>query len=270
MSRGVYASRRAEPEDIDGRAAWVRLLISLLLATIGGIGLWAHVIVLPMIQVEFGVDRAAASVPYSITMIGFAIGGMLMGRLVDRFGVVLPIAVSAVSLGIGFFLASRATDYWEFIAIQAVLIGMFGSSSVFGPLVADISHWFVRRRGIAVALVASGNYLAGAIWPPIMQSLIEHGSWRTAYETIGLVCVLTMLPLALLLRRRPPAENLAPAGAVHGNRQVSISPKLLFARLALAGIACCVAMAMPQVHIVAYCGDLGYGPARGAQMLSLM
>lgn len=254
----------------DGLIAWRRLAVSLVLATIGGIGLWAHVIVLPVIQQEFGVDRAGASLPYALTMVAFAAGGMLMGKVLDRFGVVLLISVSAVFLGAGFLLASIATDYWWFVAIQAILIGMLGSSSVFGPLVADISHWFIRRRGIAVALVASGNYLAGAIWPPILNWIIEQDGWRTGYQVVGVVCIVTMIPLAFLLKRPAPPEAAVPANGVHANLQSGLSSNRLFAVLALAGIACCVAMAMPQVHIVAYCGDLGFGAARGAEMLSLM
>lgn len=254
----------------DSPAAWRRLLISLTLATVGGIGLWAHVIVLPIIQAEFGVDRAGASLPYALTMVAFAIGGMLMGRMLDRYGVVRLIAVSAVFLATGFVVASLATEYWVFVLVQAVFIGMLGSSSVFGPLVADISRWFVQRRGIAVALVASGNYLAGAIWPPVLNAIIEWDGWRTAYLLVGVTCVLVMLPLAFLMREPAPEPGMAPEHGAHAYRQTRVPPGRLFFLLALAGIACCVAMSMPQVHIVAYCGDLGFGPARGAEMLSIM
>lgn len=256
---------------IDSRAAWWRLALSMVLATIGGIGLWAHVIVLPEIQAEFGVDRAAASLPYSITMVLFAIGGVLMGRMFDRFGARLPVAISAVFLGAGFVLAGMATNYWQFIAVQAIFVGMLGSSSVFGPLVADISLWFLRHRGIAVAIVASGNYLAGTVWPPFLRMMIDSGGWRYAYIVTGVICVVTMLPLALLLRPSPQASDSAGiANSVHQQKHVDMPPNVLLALLALASIACCVAMAMPQVHIVAYCADLGYGPARGTQMLSIM
>lgn len=256
---------------IDSSAAWWRLVLSVLLATIGGIGLWAHVIVLPEIQTEFGVDRAGASLPYSITMVCFAIGGVFMGRLFDRFGARLPIAISAVFLGLGFVLAGNATSYWNFIVVQALFVGMLGSSAVFGPLVADISLWFVRNRGIAVAAVASGNYLAGTVWPPFIRMMIEQSGWRWAYIVTGIVCVVTMLPLSMLLRRSPTnSDSVAATSSVHGSRKVGVSPNVLLGLLALAGVACCVAMAMPQVHIIAYCADLGYGPARGAQMLALM
>ena len=167
--------------------------------------------------------------------------------------------------------AASATALWQFMLAQALLIGMLGSSATFGPLVADVSLWFVRRRGIAVAIVASGNYLAGTLWPPLLQAAIAAVGWRQAHVGIGVLCVLTMLPLALLLRRRAPAEDTGvPLSARAITDTLRMSPATLQVLLVIAGLSCCIAMSMPQVHIVAYCADLGYGPARGAEMLSLM
>jgi MFS family permease len=265
---GGNAAGAARP---DSAYAWWRLLAALALSTMGGIGLWSVVVSLPAIQAEFGVDRADASLPYTATMVGFAVGGVLMGRLADRFGIVLPAVLGALMLGIGYVAAASATALWQFMLAQALLIGMLGSSATFGPLVADVSLWFVRRRGIAVAIVASGNYLAGTIWPPLLQAAIAAIGWRQAHVGIGVLCVLTMLPLALFLRRRAPAEDAGvPLGARDLAETLRMSPGTLQALLVLAGLACCIAMSMPQVHIVAYCADLGYGPARGAEMLSLM
>ena len=255
---------------VDGAYAWRRLAISLAISTIGGVGLWSAVLVLPAIQAEFGVDRAGASLPYTATLIGFAVGGVAMGRLADRFGIRLPLLLGAAMLGLGYLAAAAAASYWQFVLAQALLIGMLGSSPSFGPLVADVSHWFRRRRGIAVAIVASGNYLAGTIWPPILQHAIAGIGWRGTHVGIGIFCLVTLLPLILLLGRRTSfdAGSRAAAGAVPDTPPVP--PAILQGLLVLAGLACCVAMSMPQVHLVAYCVDLGYGPARGAQMLSLM
>jgi MFS family permease len=248
-----------------------RLLASLALSTIGGIGLWSVVVALPVIEAEFGVDRGGASLPYTATMIGFALGGVLMGRLADRFGIVAPIVLGACMLGAGYLAAAAATSLWQFVLAQALLIGLLGSSATFGPLVADVSLWFKRRRGIAVAVVASGNYLAGTLWPPLLQHAMAAVGWRQAHVAIGIVCMLTMLPLALALRRRAPVEDRGGAGPLRAFPGVArLSPSALQALLVVAGLACCIAMSMPQVHIVAYCADLGYGPARGAEMLSLM
>jgi MFS family permease len=264
----MAAKRVYEP---DSAYAWWRLVASLVIATVGGIGLWSSVVVLPVVEAEFGVDRGGASIPYTATMIGFAIGGVTMGRLADRFGIVVPLLIGSVMLGLGYVAASQAASYWQFVAIQALMIGMLGSSAAFGPLVADVSHWFRRRRGIAVAIVASGNYLAGAIWPPLLTQAIESVGWRQAHLWLGLLCLAVMLPLTFLLKRRAPLDGPSAVngevGLVHGP---NASPATLQALLVLAGIACCVAMAMPQVHMIAYCGDLGYGPARGAEMLSIM
>lgn len=261
---------RAASYEPDGRYAWWRLLASLALSTIGGIGMWSAVVVLPAIEAEFQVDRGGASLPYTATLVGFAVGGVLLGRLADRRGIRLPVLIGTAMLGLGYLLAALSTAYWQFVLAQAVLIGMLGSAATFGPLVADVSHWFVRRRGIAVAIAASGNYLAGTLWPPLLQHATAAFGWRHAYLGIAALCVATMLPLALLLGRRAPDLDPGAPAASPSAAGLPLSPAALQALLVLAGIACCVAMSMPQVHIVAYCGDLGYGPARGAEMLSVM
>jgi len=233
--------------------------------------MWSVVVALPAIQADFGVDRAAASLPYTLTMLGFAGGGVLMGQLADRFGVTLPVIVSTTALGVGYIAVGQSSSLWQVAIAHGLLIGV-GTSATFAPLMADISHWFMRRRGIAVAIAASGNYLAGTIWPPVVQHFIGTSGWRATYIGVGIFCLITMLPLALLLRRRIEAHHSVAANAAATLRQASLpmSPTTLQVLLCIAGIACCVAMSMPQVHIVAYCGDLGYGVARGADMLSLM
>lgn len=265
------AIRSGDPHAPDSAYAWWRLAVSLAISTIGGVGLWSAVVVLPTIQAEFGVDRGGASLPYTATLIGFALGGLGMGRLADRFGIRLPLTIGAAMLGLGYLAAASAASYGQFVLAQAVLIGLLGSSATFGPLVADVSHWFLRRRGIAVAIVASGNYLAGAIWPPILQHAIATVGWRQTHLGIGAFCLVTMLPLTFLLRRRIRFDgDSTAAGQPSSLRHPPVSPAMLQGLLVLAGVACCVAMSMPQVHMVAYCGDLGYGPARGAEMLSIM
>jgi MFS family permease len=251
----------------DSRYSWIRMAISLALASIGGIGIWAGIITLPVIQQEFGVDRSGGALPYTLTMIGFAIGGILMGRVADRFGVMLPMIISTLTLSAGFILSAMAPTYWTYIAAQAGLIGLLGTSTTFGPLVADISLWFKKHRGIAVAVVASGNYLAGAIWPKILTWSIAEYGWRTSFTAIGILILITMLPLSLLLR---PRADMAEQSATTATTAPQTGTPFVQVMLVLAGLACCVAMSMPQVHLIAYCVDLGYGPARGADMLSLL
>jgi MFS family permease len=256
---------------IDSRYAWWRLAASLALSTIGGIGLWSVVVSLPAIEAEFGVDRGDASLPYLATMLGFAAGGLVMGRLADRFGIMVPVMISAFALGLGYVAAASATNLWQFMAVQALLVGFLGSSATFAPLLADVSLWFVKRRGIAIAIVASGNYLSGTLWPPLLQYAIETVGWRQAHVGIGIICFITILPLAFALRRRAPLDHITETMSANNHAsQINMSPASLQRLLILAGLACCIAMAMPQVHIVAYCADLGYGSQRGAEMLSVM
>ncbi len=257
----------------DSPYACLRLATALLLMTIGGAGMYALAVALPPIQAEFGVDRGAASLPYTLTMVGFGLGGILMGRLSDRFGVIVPVLLGGSCLGLGFIAAGLAPNLFLFALAHGLLIGFLGCSGTFAPLVADISMWFSRHRGIAVAICISGNYLAGAIWPPVLQHFFDTAGWRATYIGVGLFSLAVVVPLALVLRRRPP---LPAAGAVsqatktlHA-RPFGLAPNTLMVLLSAAGVGCCVAMSMPQVHIVAYCGDLGYGAARGAEMLALM
>jgi MFS family permease len=255
--------------------AWARLAASLALMTIGGSGMYAVAVALPPVQAEFGAARGEASAPYALTMIGFGLGGILMGRLADRFGVMVPVLAGTACLGIGFVAAGAAQTLWQFALVQGVLIGLLGTSATFAPLVADTSLWFTRRRGIAVAICASGNYLAGALWPPILQHFFDAAGWRATFTGVGAFCLAAGIPLALALRRRPPA--LAPAAgagaaaaAASGARPLGLRAPTLLVLLSIAAVSCCVAMSMPQVHIVAYCTDLGYAAARGAEMLAIM
>lgn len=253
----------------DSAYAWWRLAVSLALSTVGGVGLWSVVVVLPAIEVEFAIDRGGASLPYFGTMLGAAFGGVLMGRVADRYGIRVPVLIAAVMLALGYLAAAHATAFWQFLLAQALMIGAFGTSVTFAPLVADVSLWFARRRGIAIAIVASGNYLAGTVWPPALTWAMGEMGWRNAYMGIAAICLVVMLPLSFALARRASTEDLAPLSG-SGPRATAVPPAAVQILLIVAGFACCMAMAMPQVHIVAYCGDLGYGVARGAEMLSLM
>ena len=258
--------------EIDSTPAWMRLAVTLALSTIGGIGMWSVVVALPAVQAEFGVARADASLPYTLTMLSFGVAGIGMGRLSDRFGVLTPVMLGTLLLALGYVAASYAPSLRTYTLAQGILIGA-GSSATFAPLMAHTSLWFVRRRGIAVAIFASGNYLAGALWPPIVEHFIRIEGWRHTHLGIAVFCTLTLVPLTLLLRTKPPAGDhgiTTVTARQQSPAMLGLSPRALQMLLVVAGLSCCVAMSMPQVHLVAYCSDLGYGPARGAQMLSLM
>ncbi|MGR3781750.1 MAG: MFS transporter, partial [Albimonas sp.] len=255
---------------LDGRASWIRLGISLLAAGVGGGAMWSIVVLLPAMEAEFGVDRGEASLAYSATMIGFALGSLGVGRSVDRFGIGPAMGVSALVAALA-YAGSALTGNFLVLAGLQFLIGV-GGAATFGPLVADISLWFGRRRGVAVAVVAAGNYLAGVVWPLVLAPLVETHGWRGATWVLAAAMVLLLGPLSLLLHARVPAdaEGEAAAAAQAARRSAGFTPGGLQALLCVAGIACCLAMATPQIHVVAMCVDLGYGPTAGAGMLSLM
>lgn len=259
-----------DPPTIETAYSWLRLSASILLSTLGCVGLWSLAVALPAVQADFGVLRAGASLPYALTMLGFMIGGILIGRLSDRFGILPPFVGGTVLMGLGYILSASATTLPGFAVISGLTIGL-GSAASFAPLVADASLWFDRHRGLAISIATIGSSLSGVVWTPFLQSAIAAFGWRQTQIGIGLVCLATMLPLALILRRRPPAAPAAVAGS-SGTREAAIDlpPNVTHALLTVAGLCCCVAMAMPQVHLVAYCADLGFSPARGAEMLSVM
>lgn len=254
----------------DSAYSWRRLIASLVFATVICVGSWSVVVVLPAVQAEFAVDRGAASWPYTFMMVGFAGGAMLMGKFVDRHGMPVPILIAAACLGFGYVGAGLSRSLLEF-AFAHLFIGI-GASLGFAPLIADVSHWFVRRRGLAVGICAAGNYLAGAIWSPLIPPLIEAFGWRWLHVGIGVLMIALLAPMAPLFRRRISAQAYASAevASAAARRDLGLSPNAVMLIVGAAGFGCCVAMSMPQVHIVAYCADLGYGAARGAEMLALM
>lgn len=272
MNRPLHA----DPSVIDSRQAAWRLLVALGLVVLGNSSMYVVSVVLPTVQNEFGIDRASASLPYTFMMVCLGIGGIWTGRMADRYGLMKVLWVGALAVAGGFLWAAQSGSIWTF-GLAHGLLGLLGGASTFAPLLADTSQWWNRRRGIAVAICASGNYIAGALWPPLVQHGIETIGWRPTYTLMGLVCGLGMLALSGLMRQRPPLAPPVAAVASGGaapaadrSRPFGLSPSSAQWLLCVAGVGCCVAMSMPQVHIVAYCTDLGYGAARGAEMLSLM
>ncbi len=265
----------ADPSLIDSRHAAWRLLTTLGLVVLGNSSMYVVSVVLPQVQAEFGIGRADASLPYTLMMVCLGLGGLWTGKMADRHGLTPVLLLGAAAVCAGFVGAGMAGSIWIF-GLAHGLMGLIGSAATFAPLMADTALWWNRRRGIAVAICASGNYIAGSVWPPIVQHGIDTIGWRSTYTAMGLFCGLGMALLALRMRQRPPLVLAAPAAVAGGapvvdrSRPFGLAPARAQALLFVAGLACCVAMSMPQVHIVAYCTDLGFGAARGAEMLSLM
>lgn len=264
-----HFSSEAAPFVPDSRQAWWRLVVAVLIASVGAVGMWSVVVVMPVVQAEFAATRGAVSLSATAIFFGFGLGGVIMGRVTDRLGIVSAMAISIVFLVGSYVMAALSTALWQFIIIS-FLMGL-GTSATFAPLMAEASHWFERYRGLAVTIVAAGNYVAGTFWPPLVNWATQTYGWRPTHYAIGLFCGVLMTVLVLVLRQ------IIGGSAVHDHSKappprvdLNLSTNTLTVLLCIASISCCVAMSMPQVHIVSYCGDLGYGPARGAEMLSLM
>ena len=236
----------------------MRLVVAVLIASVGAVGMWSVVVVMPVVQQEFAATRGAVSLAATMIFFGFGLGGVIMGKITDRLGIVPAMAVSIVILAGSYVLAALSTALWQFIFIS-FLMGL-GTSATFAPLMAEASHWFERYRGLAVTIVASGNYIAGTFWPPLINWGTETHGWRATHFGIAIVCAVLMTILLLVLRRIMGSH----AAHDHANAppprvDLNLSTNTLTVLLCIASISCCVAMAMPQVHIVSYCGDLGYG-----------
>jgi MFS family permease len=265
----VDISQHSPPFVPDSRRAWTRLVVAVLIGSLGSVGMWSVVVALPVVQNEFSATRGTASLAFTLVMLGFGSGGVVTGKITDRYGIVAAIGVGVGILGLGYIGAGLSSSIWQFILVH-FLIGL-SSSATFGPLMAEASHWFVRYRGLGVAIAASGNYIGGAIWPPVVNWGMQTAGWRDTHIVIGIFTAVAMTLSLLLLRLLIGSETRrSHVNAPPPRVDLRLSTNTLTAILSLASIACCVAMSMPQVHIVAYCGDLGYGVARGAQMLSLM
>lgn len=235
-------------------------------------GMYASIMVLEPATREFNIGRGTGALPYTMYMIGFGLGNVVLGKIMSKVGIAWLAMLATLCLPSGLYLASQTQELWVFIFMLSVLCGFFGGAFAFGPLVTDISQWFDRRRGLAVGIVISGSYVAGAIWPPLLQNWIDNYGWRQSFVELATVCAVIMLPLSLVyLRKIKDSENSdnENAGVVF-NKPLGVTPLRLQCLLCFAGIGCCAAMAMPQIHIVPHALDLGFEARDGANMLALM
>ncbi len=243
--------------------------MALVIGLVANAGMWAVVVIMPAVEAEFALTRAETSLPYMLSMLGYGLGNFIIGRWVDRVGIATALIGASFGIAVSFFAATQASDIGVLAAVHFVL-GLFAAVG-FAPLMSDISHWFLKWRGTAMALVASANYLSGAVWPTVLAGVLTQSGWRAVYLTLAVITAVVVPFLAMLLRRQvPDAAVGATVETISNSANISMSPARLQICLGLAGVACCVAMSMPQVHIVSYCVGLGYGPVAGAEMLALM
>ncbi len=249
----------------------VRAAAAFLIMVVGTAGMFASTVALKPMQEAFDVSRGSAALPYMAFMVGFGLGGFGMGRFADRLGAMRVAFAGGLTLALGFWIAGHAAELWQAVLVHGLLIGLMGASTTMAPMVADTSLWFDRRRGLAVAVVISGAYVSGMVWPPMLEALVDAYGWRDMYLALGAFAFATLPLLALVLHRPAPRTVLTgPLAAARAARPLGFRMPVLQALLCCAGIGCCVAMAAPQVHAVAMADDLGLDPADGALMLSLM
>ncbi|MBT4487326.1 MAG: MFS transporter [Rhodospirillaceae bacterium] len=257
---------------IEVQYGWVIIFVSLLIHSIGLGAPNVLFVTLKPIAAEMGSDRAMPSLAYSLMMLGTGIGGLGMGWWLDKRGVMEPVLFGAVMIGLGSFLAAQSMGKWNLYLANGILIGLLGKAAMIAPLVANATRWFDRRRGLAVSIIASGQGVAGVCWPPAIRYITDNGGWREAYQFYGVFVLVTMIPLALLLRPKPPAAP-ADAGQSHigaDGRILGLPSNMVQLGLWFAVVGCCAAMAMPTVHLFSYATDLGFPAVRAAELLSLL
>ncbi len=187
---------------LDSASSWQRLLVALLIGLVANAGMWAVVVIMPAVEAEFALTRADTSLPYMLSMLGYGLGNFIIGRWVDRVGIATALTGASFGIAASFFAATQAGNIGVLAAIHFIL-GLFAAVG-FAPLMSDISHWFIKWRGTAMALVASANYLSGAVWPTVLAGVLAQSGWRATYQTLAVITIVVVLPLAVLLRRRVP------------------------------------------------------------------
>jgi MFS family permease len=256
---------------IESRASWVAACVTLAILSVCYGSTLLIVVGLRAMEADLGVPRSVLALAGALGWVGTGLGGIVMGWLADRIGVRNSVLMGAVMVALGLALSATG-QIWAIYLAHGVLIGFLGMGAIYPPLVIYVSRWFDRRRGTAVALISSGQYIAGVVWPAAFERLIAGPGWRVAYLGYAGVVLLAVLPMALLFLRPAPGPASGAgreAARASGTRVLGLRPNAVQAVLCLAGFCCCVPMAIPQSHLVAFCGDIGIGAASGAAMLSV-
>ena len=274
------AMSEANTESVESGYGWWVVIATTLMISVAFGSSYLVVVGLKPIAADFGWPRQIPSAGYALAMFGAGVGGILMGLWSDRRGMAGPALTGAFCLGLGLIAVSQSNSIVTFLGIQLFIVGLLGNGAMTSPLLTNVTHWFDRRMGLAIAIASCGQALGGAIWPPIFRHAMEHHGWRETMLAYGLFSMATLVPLALVLRRPSPrmlsggtaAEKTALAASADQSQTLvlGLRPNTALALLCAAIIGCCVAMSMPLVHIVSYCSDLGFSAARGAEMLSLL
>jgi MFS family permease len=257
---------------IESKTSWVVASMSLLCLGMSFGAPWITAVGLKQIAAEMGDARSVPALASSLVWFGAAAGGILMGHVAERFGIRLTVMFGAVMIGIG-LLISTGGEPWQLYLGHGLFMGLLGNAGLNAPLYVYVSRWFDRRRGSALALLSSGGYIAGFVWPTIFERAIAHFGWRWTMIAYAALEIAVILPVAVIYLRAPP-ETAAPASvaaAADGKPTVlGWHPNVVFVLIAAASFLCCVTMSIPQGHLVAHCTDLGISATVGAAMLSVL
>jgi MFS family permease len=259
------------PRSIENRTSWVVAIVALAVLTVSYGAPLVTVVAMKPIAEEFGTARSAPALAVSLTYVGSGLGGILMGWIAGRIGIRRVVVGCGTMLAAGLAMASFG-GLWALYVCNLLLVGLLGAAGMFSPIMAYLTRWFDDHRGSAVALVSSGQYVAGALWPMLLQVAIGRLGWRHTMLLYAGLALGTIVPLAMLFFRAPPeAASIGMARAKSGARApvLGLPPNLVTGLLALAIFCCCTTMAMPLSHMVAFCSDIGIGPTHGAAMLSM-
>ena len=257
---------------IETRTSWIVACVALAILSVSYGAPLIAVVALKPIAAELGTTRSAPTLAGSFAYLGSGLGGIAMGWLSERVGVRATVMFGACMIGLGLVVSTLGGLTWLYLG-HGLLIGLIGAAGIFAPLMAYVSRWFDRKRGTAIALISSGQYIAGTVWPALFQIGIGQIGWRRTMMAYAGLVVVVVLPLAIVFLRRPPehaAIGSIAAGPVAGRPVLGMNPNLALALLSTATFFCCVTMSMPLAHLVAFCSDLGFAPTHGPAMLSLL
>ena len=257
---------------IESRASWVAACVTLAILSISYGGSLLVVVALKPIQETLGTDRSVVALAGALVWVGTGLGGIMTGRLADRIGIRACVAIGAVMMAAGLALSSTGTE-WSLYVGHGLLIGLVGNGAIFAPLVVYVSRWFDRRRGSALALISSGQYIAGVVWPSVFEHGIARYGWPTTMVAYAAVVLVVIPPLTLLWLRPSPEGHAVHAHVTDprkGALVLGMPANLVLALICLASFFCCIPMSVPQGHLVAFCTDLGIAPTHGAAMLSVL
>jgi len=263
----LYKQIEVEP---DSRLAWIRLSLVFVICAIGFIGMWSVVMIMPAVEQEFNTNRSSSTIPYILTMLGFGIGNIIIGKYTDKFGITKPVIFAFSCLIICYFFSVSSKNL-TILSFFQFLLG-FSSAAFFGPMMTDISNFFENKRGLAVSIVASAQHFAGAFWPFLLDFYLKDGDWRSSHILIGIICIIIIPPICYFVFKMRSKNSLKDEFKNYKNSKLtlSISSRHLQILLMFAGIGCCVGMSTPQVHIIPLCIEKGYGLSIGSNILSIM